>query len=64
MGLLGGGSSKQSSASSISGVGTFAPKNNININEPIVNFDLKNPFELVAIALICAAGWYAWRKFK
>lgn len=62
MGLLGGSSSKQSGANSVSGVGTFAPKNNITINEPLLDF--KNPFELFAIALICAAGWCAWRKFK
>ncbi len=62
MGLFGG--SKQSSASgtSYSGVGLFAPDNEISISKPIINFgEPVQVLSLLAVALIAA---YAWKRFK
>lgn len=66
MGLFGGSKSSaaQATGAAYGGFGEFAPKNNISLGKPMLDFDLSNPYELASIALICAAGWFAWRKFK
>ena len=66
MGLFGGtkSSSAQATGAASGGFGEFAPKNNISLSKPILDFDLSNPFELVSIGVICLAGWYAWKRFK
>jgi len=63
MGLF-GGSSKQSAASStaISGVGGFAPVNDLSISRKIINFN--KPFVVLAFGAVIALGFYAWRRFK
>jgi len=65
MGLF-GGSSKQSAASSsstaISGVGGFAPVNDLSISRKIINFN--KPLEVLAFGAVIALGFYAWKRFK
>lgn len=65
MGLF-GSSAKLSSASgaagSYSGLGAFAPENNITIAKPF--FELETPGQIAGALVIVAAGLWAWRKMR
>lgn len=63
MGLF-GSKAKISSAQSgsISGLGAFAPENNITISKPF--FELETPGQIAGALVIVAAGLWAWRKLR
>lgn len=63
MGLF-GSSAKVSSAqsSAISGLGAFAPTNNLSIAKPF--FELETPGQIAGALVIVAAGLWAWRKMR
>lgn len=66
MGLFGGSKSSSASSSasglSQSGLGAFAPDNEISISKPII--DINSPLEVGALIGLCVIGVLAWRKFK
>lgn len=63
MGLF-GSSAKVSSAQSgaLSGLGAFAPDNNITISKPF--FEVETPSQIAGALVILAAGLWAWRKLR
>lgn len=55
-------SSAQATGASASGLGRFAPVNNVYFGKRPIDFS--NPLELAALALIAASGVIAWKRFK
>jgi hypothetical protein len=67
MGLFGGGtkqSSAQSTGAAASGLGEFAPKNNISLGSAFPSFDLSDPMHIAAVGFIGFCGYLAWKRFK
>ena len=57
-------SSAQSSGASASGLGEFAPTNNISLGSSFPNIDLTEPAQIAGLAFVLFAAWLAWKRFK
>lgn len=57
-----GSSVKQSSASSVSGVGQFSPVNDISIDGAFI--DLNSPLQIGVLIALGVLGLYAYKRFK
>ncbi len=63
MGLFGGSSKSETAKSSAtSGVGGFAPVNNISFSSGFIDLDVTNLFELAGVSIILIAGFVAWKR--
>jgi hypothetical protein len=63
MGLFGGSSKSETAKSSAtSGIGNFAPVNNISYSSGLIDLDITDPFELAGLSIILIAGYIAWKR--